>query len=247
MTTRTSVCTECSNEIERAGRGRLPATCSPSCRKAREARVRKERLEAMPPCEAPGCDKLKRSSSAQWCEMHYARLRQGGSLSTTRTREYTGACYHCGAPCSKRQRLFCSDLCRRRHRMGASGRELTCVVCSAKLPEEARLDAMFCSNLCLETHERGKRYGLSGQELLKMLEAQSACSICGKESDLVVDHCHVGGEVRGLLCSNCNVGLGMFADNPEALEAAARYIRRARGLGDEQSAQSPSVELAEAA
>ena len=63
----------------------------------------------------------------------------------------------------------------------------------------------------------------------------------------MVDHCHVGGEVRGLLCSNCNVGLGMFADNPEALEAAARYIRRARGLGDEQSAQSPSVELAEAA
>ena len=39
-----------------------------------------------------------------------------------------------------------------------------------------------------------------------------------------VDHCHVTNKVRGLLCGNCNVGLGSFKDNQELLIKAARYL-----------------------
>ena len=56
------------------------------------------------------------------------------------------------------------------------------------------------------------------------------CAICGnvRSSDgraLAVDHDHVTGEVRGLLCNFCNRGIGMFRDNPRLLGRAALYLR----------------------
>ena len=61
--------------------------------------------------------------------------------------------------------------------------------------------------------------------------AQNArCAICGvAEADaankrLVLDHDHVTGRPRALLCHNCNCGLGHFRDNPELLATAIRYL-----------------------
>ena len=53
------------------------------------------------------------------------------------------------------------------------------------------------------------------------------CFICGLDKDrrnLCVDHCHTTGKVRGLLCDNCNVGLGRFKDNITLLEKAIKYL-----------------------
>lgn len=47
--------------------------------------------------------------------------------------------------------------------------------------------------------------------------------ICKKE-ELVIDHNHQTGKVRGLLCANCNNGLGFFMDNIENLKEAIRYL-----------------------
>ena len=51
----------------------------------------------------------------------------------------------------------------------------------------------------------------------------------GKPARLAVDHCHVKGSVRKLLCKSCNNGLGLFKDNPELLEKAADYLRNHNG------------------
>jgi len=79
-----------------------------------------------------------------------------------------------------------------------------------------------------------KAFGLTFGEYSDMLEAQEGrCAICpaeigylrkGKPARLAVDHCHATGKVRGLLCSNCNNGLGRFKDDPILLRAAADYL-----------------------
>jgi Recombination endonuclease VII len=74
-----------------------------------------------------------------------------------------------------------------------------------------------------------RRYGLTWsayQELLKKQDGK--CAICGTGvtvgQNLAVDHDHKTGEVRGLLCSPCNLGLGAFADDPQRLRKAADYL-----------------------
>lgn len=50
------------------------------------------------------------------------------------------------------------------------------------------------------------------------------CAICGTKTKLVVDHCHNSLDVRGLLCSTCNLGLGHFHDNVYKLTQAIQYL-----------------------
>lgn len=72
-------------------------------------------------------------------------------------------------------------------------------------------------------------YGLSREALDVLLQTQGGrCAICRNElrGYWHVDHDHVTERVRGLLCGGCNVGLGRFRDNPEALIAAAAYLRK---------------------
>ena len=70
-------------------------------------------------------------------------------------------------------------------------------------------------------------YGLSTSDYDRLLaECEGRCGICRKATKLVVDHDHATGRVRGLLCGGCNKGLGLFRDDPEALVAAAGYLRR---------------------
>lgn len=76
-------------------------------------------------------------------------------------------------------------------------------------------------------------YGLTVIQFENMLADQNnCCAICytkdwGKPSPSV-DHCHSTNAVRGLLCNMCNRALGMFKDNIEVLENAAKYIKRSR-------------------
>ena len=52
------------------------------------------------------------------------------------------------------------------------------------------------------------------------------CAICGKQPKgfLVIDHDHKTEEVRGMLCKQCNIGLGAFKDNPMFLFNAVKYL-----------------------
>ena len=78
---------------------------------------------------------------------------------------------------------------------------------------------------------RAQSHGLSLQDYRAMRERQkNVCGICktpGKP--LCVDHCHATGKVRGLLCRDCNLGLGNYKDNPVFTRAATAYLEAARG------------------
>lgn len=80
---------------------------------------------------------------------------------------------------------------------------------------------------------RAKRYGLSELAIARMIvEQANRCAICGEHpkggkrsaSRLNVDHDHVTGRVRGLLCHRCNLALGALKDSAELLRRAATYL-----------------------
>lgn len=71
------------------------------------------------------------------------------------------------------------------------------------------------------------RFGLSVENFMTVLEAQQhKCAICCGvfTSRPCVDHDHETGEIRGLLCGECNLGLGKFKDNKQTLQAAIEYL-----------------------
>lgn len=73
-------------------------------------------------------------------------------------------------------------------------------------------------------------YGITLEQYKKMFADQHGqCKICGTsdpgDKSFHVDHCHMTQRIRGLLCFNCNVGLGKFRDDPELLKKAVEYLR----------------------
>jgi hypothetical protein len=82
-----------------------------------------------------------------------------------------------------------------------------------------------------------KHYGIGLAEYEAMLKEQNGvCGICKKPETarnkdggprrMPVDHCHATGEIRGLLCTHCNRGLGMFKDSAVNLQSAIDYLAR---------------------
>lgn len=82
--------------------------------------------------------------------------------------------------------------------------------------------------------ERERRFGISAHEYNEMIASQNnRCAICGemetatrlgKVRALSVDHNHTTGKVRGLLCSDCNTGIGKLKEKRENLLAAVKYL-----------------------
>lgn len=66
------------------------------------------------------------------------------------------------------------------------------------------------------------------QTRLELLIAQEhKCAICTKDIDNAphLDHCHETEKIRGVLCGNCNTGLGMFKDSCYLLDKAIQYLQ----------------------
>ena len=88
----------------------------------------------------------------------------------------------------------------------------------------------------MRARELRREYGITPEHYDLMLSNQQGrCAICGtdkpedsKGRGFHVDHDHLHGEVRGLLCGTCNWGLGHFRDDVDRLEQAVRYLRGKR-------------------
>ena len=77
-------------------------------------------------------------------------------------------------------------------------------------------------------------FGLTVQQYERLFTNQNGlCAICkqpectvrnGKIKKLAVDHDHVTGKVRGLLCSHCNTAIGLFKDDIATMSLAVAYL-----------------------
>jgi hypothetical protein len=71
-------------------------------------------------------------------------------------------------------------------------------------------------------------YKMTLEDYENLFKAQNGlCAVCQQPSKkkLNVDHCHTTGKVRGLLCWNCNIGIGKFKDNTNVLQNAITYLK----------------------
>lgn len=80
-----------------------------------------------------------------------------------------------------------------------------------------------------------RKYGITFEQRDAMLAEQGGvCAICeraypgGRWDEWHVDHCHETGAIRGILCNDCNAGLGILGDDPVRLRRAADYLEEAR-------------------
>lgn len=81
-----------------------------------------------------------------------------------------------------------------------------------------------------EKNRRCKKYGITPEAYNELFNKQEGfCAICGVHQSelpytLCIDHDHITGLVRGLLCHKCNTGIGRFEDKAELLEKAINYL-----------------------
>lgn len=75
------------------------------------------------------------------------------------------------------------------------------------------------------------RYGITEEEVNSFYTSQNGCcAICQKQLNdvFVIDHCHSTGNVRGLLCNQCNQAIGLLKENTQSLLNAIDYINKGK-------------------
>lgn len=110
--------------------------------------------------------------------------------------------------------------------------------CSVQKCEDSHHMKGYCRHHFKMSHA-ATYYGISMSDMLKIFKrADGKCEICKKELVLhgsksdtrknvaCIDHCHDTKKVRGILCFNCNSGLGHFSDSTVKVKAALKYLNR---------------------
>lgn len=126
----------------------------------------------------------------------------------------------------------------RQTKHGKVGFYCYCRECKHKKTKEYYIDNPEKYNKLARNRKLKMQYGLTPEDLERMLRDQgNKCVICGRELFLHgssagkrniahVDHDHKTGKVRGLLCQECNIGLGKFMDNTDYLLSAISYLKK---------------------
>lgn len=187
-------------------------------------------------CSVDECDLPIKGSGM--CSKHDSRMRRYGVIDFP---ERPTVCTVDGCDDPVAAKAMCD-----RHYRRATGRTQghpSCLWCGSSLGLVVHGSRRFCSKSCREKEHAVRRrenhrdnwlkkYSMTSKDYEAMLKAQDdRCKICRTDKvpargSFCVDHDHLTGQVRGILCTECNSGLGKFKDNPELLLAAIEYLRR---------------------
>ena len=105
------------------------------------------------------------------------------------------------------------------------GKPQTQCKCCIKVKRKAYYDQ---NKTHVRTLVSASKYGVTYEEVIAIRE-KGRCDICGSDGSeyklgLHIDHCHKTGEIRGLLCHGCNIGLGSFKENLTTMKKAMEYL-----------------------
>ena len=112
------------------------------------------------------------------------------------------------------------------------GRQSYCKPCRAAYTKAWRPKGY--DRQATKNRDLSRKYGITLEEYEGLAFSQDwKCAVCGAkpEKDLYVDHNHHTGEIRGLLCSPCNLGLGHLQDSTAVLRGAIEYLEENGSYG----------------
>jgi hypothetical protein len=125
------------------------------------------------------------------------------------------------------------------------GRRKHCAQCCRELTQIENINRPELYAAIRRRSNLKRSFGITVEEYEALLVSQKGgCAICGRTNEqevarsgrrMPVDHCHQTGRIRGILCGNCNKGLGKFKDDPTRLYAAIDYLNT-RSLEKKESA-----------
>jgi len=111
-----------------------------------------------------------------------------------------------------------------KNKCGKNGIHNECIPCN-----KARAKKWALDNPEKRRERDLRKYGITLQDFYALKDKQNnKCAICDKQfidtKQTCVDHCHTTKKVRGLLCHDCNFGLGKFRDSIQSLTKAIEYL-----------------------
>lgn len=187
-------------------------------------------------CIVDGCESLRTGHG--YCGKHYQRFRKYGDPlhvkpnlgnRTARPVLTERTCRSCGRTGALGEFVHARNTCKPCARQklkawqSANPDKVAVIRAREKSSEVRRL-----TNL----RARAAGLGLDVEAVVAYYEAHDGrCEICGNPPrkggrDLNMDHDHATGAFRGMLCDNCNAGLGRFKDDPVRMESAISYLKR---------------------
>lgn len=191
-------------------------------------------------CTVPGCDRPHKARG--YCPAHLQRWMRGVDVNVMLRERDTTAKEHCvETDCLNpvKAKGLCQMHYARLLRYGHTkypDRKRPAKPCSMDGCENHAYAKGLCHAHYMRRSLVHKKYGITTVEYDAMVDVhQGLCAICGKPQqavngltgkmfDMNVDHDHETKKVRGLLCHNCNRGLGMFQDSADLLRRAAEYL-----------------------
>lgn len=123
-------------------------------------------------------------------------------------------------------------------RAEADGRRKHCIQCCRELTQIANKNRPEVYAAIRRKNNLKRSFGMTVDDYEQLLKSQNGdCAICGRTNEeevassgrrMSVDHCHTTGRIRGILCSNCNIAIGKFKDDPDRMTKAIQYLINTR-------------------